>query len=182
MSKHFTKNQEGIRFLRGALSLSQAAIVVRGRLARRVREEAEKQGLSVEEYLVELLSQGLDPRDRAREYIEAAKELLNQAKEELSKGDVRQAAEKLWGATALAIKAYAWLREGRRLVSHGELWEYTDKLGDALGEWVYDSWNAGNSMHTCFYEGWCRRKHVEQALKRVERLVRKIAEIIENPN
>ena len=36
-------------------------IIVCGRLARRVREEAKKLGLSVDEYLVELLSQGLDP-------------------------------------------------------------------------------------------------------------------------
>ena len=37
------------------------ALLIRGRLARRVREEAEKHGLSVEEYLVELLTRGLDP-------------------------------------------------------------------------------------------------------------------------
>ncbi len=56
------------------------AIVVRGRLAQRVREEAERLGVSIDEYLVELLSQGLDPRDRAIEYVEAAKELLEKSK------------------------------------------------------------------------------------------------------
>ncbi len=30
-------------------------------------------------------------------------------------------------------------------------------------------------MHTCFYEGLCTEKHVELALKRIERLVRKVA-------
>ena len=158
--------------------MSQASIVVRGRLARRVREEAEKQGLSVEEYLVELLSQGLDPRERALEYIEAAEGLLGQASEELRRGDIRQAAEKLWGATALAIKAYAWLREGRRLVSHGELWEYVERLARELGDWVSDAWNAGNSMHTCFYEGWCTKWHVEQSLKKIKKLVREVATLV----
>ncbi len=57
------------------------ALVIRGRLARRVREEAEKYGLSVDEYLVELLSQGLDPKDRAQEYVEAAEDLLKEARE-----------------------------------------------------------------------------------------------------
>ena len=158
--------------------MSQATIIVRGRLARRVREEAEKQGLSVEEYLVELLSQSLDPRERAREYIEAAKELLEQAREELEKGDIRQAAEKLWSAAALAVKAYAWLKDGKRLTSHGELWEYKRRLENELGEWVYDAWMSANGMHTCFYESWCTERDVRTAYKRIERLVNTIASMI----
>ena len=160
--------------------MSQAVIVVRGRLARRVREEAEKLGVSVDEYLVELLSQGLDPKSRAVEYIEAADELLREAQEELDKGDVRQAAEKLWGAAALAVKAYAYWRDGRRLTSHGELWEYKRGLEDELGEWVSDAWNAGNTMHICFYEAWCTGKDVSTAYKRVEKLVKEVAARIKN--
>jgi len=83
------------------------SIVVRGRLARRIREEAEKLGLTVEVYIVELLIQGLGPRERAVEYVEAAEELLKEAQEELGRGNARQAAEKLWGAVTLTIKAYA---------------------------------------------------------------------------
>jgi len=151
------------------------AIVVRGRLAERVREEARKLGLSVEEYVVDLLSQGLDPKERAVEYIEAAEELLREAREELEKGNVRQAAEKVWGSTALAIKAFAYWKAGKRLVSHAELWEFKRVLEDELGEWVSDSWNAGNTMHICFYEGWCIKRDVERAYKRVERLVNEVA-------
>ncbi len=50
------------------------------------------------------------------------------------KGDVQQAAEKLWGAAALAVKAYASWREGKRLASHRELWEYSKKLINELEE------------------------------------------------
>ncbi len=149
-------------------------IVVRGRIAKRVREEAEKLGVSIDEYLIELLSQGLDPKDRALEYIEVAKELLREAREELDKGNVRQAAEKVWGAAALAIKAYAYWREGRRLSSHGELWEYKRRLAKELGRWISDAWAHANAMHTCFYEGWCAREDVEDALNQVEKLVREI--------
>jgi len=147
-------------------------------LVERARREARKLGMSVEEYLAELLVQGLDPRDRAKEYVEAAKDLVVQAREELEKGDIGQAAEKLWGATALAIKAYAWWKEERRLPGHGELWEYKDRVAEELGDWVNDAWAHGNAMHTCFYEGWCTRKSVEATLKRVERLVREIEERI----
>ena len=154
------------------------AVVLRGWLARRVKEEAERLGFSVEEYLVELLSQGLDPRDKAREYVEAAKDLLREAEEESEKGNVRQAAEKLWGAAALTIKAYAYWREGKRLTSHGELWEYKRKLEDELGEWVSDSWYAASAMHTCFHEGWCAGKDITTAQKRVEKLVKEVSSLI----
>ena len=64
----------------------------------------------------------LIPRERARGHVEAAEELLEQAREELGRGDGGQAAEKLLGAAALAVKAYAYWRESRRLVSHRGLW------------------------------------------------------------
>ena len=152
-----------------------SAIVVRGRLAKRIREKAEKLGISVDEYLVELLSQDLDPRDRVREYIEAAEELLQEAREELGKGNVRQAAEKLWGAATLTVKAYAYWRDGKRLTSHGELWEYKRKLIKELGKWVHDSWANATEMHICFYEGWCSKEDIENALEAIEKLVREVA-------
>ena len=155
--------------------MSRPAIVVRGRLAERVRREAERLGVSVDEYLVELLCQGLDPKDRAMEHIEAALDLLEEAREELGRGDARQAAEKLWGAAALAVKAYAWWRDGRRLTSHGELWEYKRRLEDELGEWVHDAWANATEMHICFYEGWCNERDIRTAYKRVEKLVREVA-------
>ena len=64
-------------------------VVLRGRLAKRVREEAIRLGLSVDEYLVEVLSQGLDPRNRALEYIEVSEDLLREAREELERGSIR---------------------------------------------------------------------------------------------
>ncbi|ACB39419.1 PaREP1 family protein [Pyrobaculum neutrophilum] len=151
-----------------------SALTLPRNIAERVREEARRLGMSVEEYLVDLLTQGLDPRSRAEEYINAARDLLEQAREELERGDVRQAAEKLWGAAALAVKAYAAWREGRRLASHGELWEYSTVLRRDLGRWAADAWNAGNAMHTCFYEGWCRKEHVEDAIEEVGKLVREV--------
>ncbi len=155
-----------------------ATVTIRGRLARRVRDEARRLGLSVEEYLVELLSQGLDPRDRAREYAEAARDLLEQAWEELERGDWRQAAEKLWGAAALAVKAYAYWREGRRLTSHGELWEWKRRLEGELGEWVSDAWAQANTMHICFYEGWCNSEDVRKAYERVKKLVEDVGKLV----
>ena len=160
--------------------MSIATITVPRRIAERIRREAEKAGISTDEYIVELLTQGLDPPERAKEYIEAARSLVEEAWEELKKGNVRQAAEKTWGAAALAVKAYAYWKEGRRLTSHRELWMYTDIIAKEFGEWVNDAWNQAGGMHICFYEGWCSRSHVEAALKQVSRLVDEIARRITN--
>ncbi len=143
-------------------------------LLQKLKNEAKRIGLSVEEYVLELIIRDLDPRERARRYIELARDLLKQAHSELNKGDVRQAAEKTWGAAALAVKAYAEWRDGARLSSHGELWEYTGKIIGELGEWVQDAWMNAVGMHICFYEGWCTRQHVEAALRRVKRLVSQV--------
>ncbi len=89
--------------------------------------------------MLELVAQGLDPKDKAKEYIEAARDLLSQAREELKRGNARQAAEKLWGATALAVKAYASWKHNKVLRSHAELWEYKRKMMKDLGEWVNSS-------------------------------------------
>ena len=163
---------------RGLPAVCTEAILLPRTVVRRLRNAAERQGISLEEYLLEVLSQDLDPRDRAREYIEAAEELLERARIELGKGDVRQAAEKAWGAAALAVKAYAYWRDGKRLTSHGELWGYTTVLRKELGKWVYSAWNAGQAMHTCFYEGWCSQEHVEHALEEIEKLVKSVKERI----
>ena len=146
-------------------------VVVSGITARRLREEAEKLNLSLDEFILELVTQNLDPVDRAKEYVKASGELLAEARRELKEGNIRQAAEKIWGAAALAVKAYALWREGKRLISHRELWEYKSVVADELGGWVLDTWAHANSMHTCFYEGWCTQKDMKEALARVERLV-----------
>ena len=156
------------------LGVVSNVITLPERVIRRIREEAHKLGMTYEEYLVELITQGLNPHDKAVEYIETALELLNKAREELRRGDVRQAAEKLWGATALAVKAYAWWKEGRRLTSHGELWEYSKRIMEELGAWVSDSWAQATAMHVCFYEGWCTARHVEEAIKRIEKLLNEV--------
>ncbi|WP_420917869.1 PaREP1 family protein [Pyrodictium abyssi] len=147
--------------------------------AERLEREASRLGIGLEEYVLELLLRNLDPLERAREYAEAARGLLERAREELERGDVRQAAGEAWGAAALAVKAYAAWRDGKRLTSHEGLWEYKRVMKKDLGERVSDAWYAGQSMHVCFYEGWCAREGVEEALERIKRLVEEVEKRVE---
>ncbi len=146
-------------------------ITVAGRIAKRIREEARRLGMASQEYLVELVTQGLGPGGRVVEYVESAKELLEGAREGLGRGDVRQVAEKAWGAAALVVKAYAEWREGRRLTSHKELWEYKRVMERDVGEWVHNAWMNAVGMHVCFYEGWCVWEDVGRSLEEIARLV-----------
>jgi len=154
------------------------AIIIKGVAARKLKEEAKKLDLGLDEYLLDLLTQNLDPRDRSKKYVEASEELLAEARKELEKGNIRQAAEKVWGSAALAVKAYASWKDGKQLTSHKELWEYRRKLEEELGEWGYDAWMAVNGMHTCFYEDWCTKEDVKEALTRVKKLVEEIKQKI----
>lgn len=160
------------------LVLVLTTITIPHSIYERLRKRAFKAGVLVEELVLELLTRDIDPKDKAMDYVEAARGLLEQAREELEKGNIRQAAEKVWGAIALAIKAYAYYKEKRRLASHSELWEYKDTVAEELGGWVSDTFRQANSMHTCFYEGWCTEKDVKEVMVKVNELVNVIAEKI----
>jgi uncharacterized protein (UPF0332 family) len=148
------------------------------RIAERIRKEAEKQGLTPEAYIIEAVTRDLDPDEKAREYIESASTLIEQAKEELRKGDLRQASEKVWGACALAIKAHAAARKGLVPKSHADLWRYKDEVVNELGEWVRGAFLMADSMHKNFYEGLATAKDVTVALGEVEKLVKAIREVL----
>jgi len=55
--------------------------------------------------------------------------------------------EQLNGACALAIKAHALHREGRRLESRRELWVYKNRVAREFGEWVRHAFMVADSMH-----------------------------------
>ncbi|MEM3996480.1 MAG: PaREP1 family protein [Pyrobaculum sp.] len=147
-------------------------------VVRKLRSVAEEAGVSLEDFLLEAVLSGADPPARAKTYVEAAAELLADAEEELKVGDLRQAGEKVWGSVALAVKAYAYWREGLRLSSHGELWRYKDVLARELGDWVRDAWMHATAMYVNFYEGWATREDVEKALVLAKKFVEAVKAVI----
>ena len=132
----------------------------------KLRKLAELRGATVEELVLDLVADDMTTAEAVEAYWEAAKGLLSEAEEELSKGDLRQASEKIWGSAALAVKAVAQMLDGARLTSHGELWAYVDELSARLDKpELMRLWQMANSMHVNFYEGWATRRHVEEALR-----------------
>ena len=144
-----------------------------------LRRRAEEIGVSVDEYLLDLITRDSDPREAFDKYLRGARELLELAKEELMRNNLRQASEKIWGACALAIKAYVLARYSKRVESHRELWIYKDKVAEELGNWIRITFKLANSMHTNFYENLATRKDVEDVLNEVEKLVNTITNALE---
>ncbi len=141
-------------------------------------KRASEAGMSIEEYLLDILVRDVDPGTGAEKYLEGAQQLLEQARQELESGDLRQASEKIWGACALAIKAHALARKGLRLESHRDLWIYKNEVARELGDWVRIAFKLADSMHKNFYEDLATREDVEDVLREVEKLVKSVAKIL----
>jgi HEPN domain-containing protein len=156
-----------------------ASISVPKGLYERLRKAAEAQGLPVEGYVLGLIAESVDPANLPESYREASEELMSQAREELAKGDLRQAGEKAWGAAALMLKSLAHRRDGLRLSGHGELWEYVGRLAEETGDRELGRlWRSVFSMHVNFYEGWATRTHVEEADRDAEELFERLKRLL----
>ena len=107
-------------------------------------------------------------------YAEAARHLLAQAREELERGDVRQASEKGWGAAAQMVKAVAE-RRGWEHRTHAALFRVVSDLAEETADdEIRDLFAVANSLHINFYENWNTAENVAQHLVSVERFVGKL--------
>jgi len=80
--------------------------------------------LHVQDIVLERLMAGMDPKNRARDYIESAIFLLREAEKGINEKNPRQASEKIWEAAALTIKAHTyWKRENvfQVIVTYGSI-------------------------------------------------------------
>lgn len=103
---------------------------------------------------------------------------LNEAEELLTKGDPVQASEKLWGATAGAVKAVA-AKRGIKLRSHRDLWEFVDELADELDDpEIVKLFSIANALHQNFYEAWMPLGVVKKNVEAVKQLNERLREIM----
>ncbi len=87
-------------------------------------------------------------------YLELNGKYLREAEEFLTRGDLTQASEKLWGAAAEILKAVA-AKRGMEIGTHASLWEYLSKLTEEHPDWgLTELFAMASALHTNFYEGW----------------------------
>ncbi len=153
-------------------------ITISQTVEKELRRLCEETGRSIDEILLDMLMRDMDPESKARNYVEAANDLIRQARTELGRNNFRQASEKIWGAAALAIKAYVLHKHKKHVYRHVDLWRYKSIVANEFGDWVRDAWLMAYSMHKNFYEGHADREDIERALLAVEKLVKTIYKVV----
>ena len=161
--------------------MENISIVLPKKLGERLKEKAEEIGVLPEELAIELLhkdlNQELDPEDLVGHYKALSEKYLAEAKEFLGKGDLVQTSEKLWGATALAVKMVA-AKKGLKLERHGSLWDFVDKLSEEReDEDILNLFHSANSLHRNFYENQMTERAIEIASRNIERLITKLKDL-----
>ena len=107
-------------------------------------------------------------------YREQSRIFLAQAREELGKGDIPQASEKAWGATAQMLKAIADKR-GWPHQSHRYFYVINRKLRRETGDGELTRlFNQAKGLHGNFYENEYEAQDLEDLLPEIERLVDKL--------
>ena len=110
-------------------------------------------------------------------YEAGSRHLLRQAEEELAAGDARQAAEKGWGAAALAVKAYCaqnrWKHD-----SHFRLRQAVRRIARITGDKEFSYlFRTADLLHVCFYEDFYNVDEVGEYLVDILIFLDKLAEL-----
>ena len=110
----------------------------------------------------------------AQAYRTASRGLLAQGREELARGDARQASEKGWGAAAQMAKAVGeergWPHRG-----HAQLFRIVERLVNETGDAnISNLFQVASGLHHNFYENWDIAQNVARALDEVERFLDKL--------
>ncbi|MBW8050252.1 MAG: hypothetical protein FVQ77_07930 [Cytophagales bacterium] len=112
-----------------------------------------------------------------KNYIKVADKFLKDFEKEMKKGELQQASEKIWGAAAQIVKAYAqkkgWVHNG-----HRELFEVVGKIASETDdEELRGLFGNASALHSNFYEGWFSKKDVIANSEQVKKFVDKIKSI-----
>jgi len=155
-------------------------IILPRKLSDKIREKVAETGYLPDELGVEFVRMGLneelDPEDLVEQYRELSEKYLAEAKEFLSTGDLVQASEKLWGASALAVKSVA-AKRGLQSEKRGGLWVFVNLLAkESEDKDIVGFFGEANALHRNFYEDEMEKESVDILAPRIEQLIAKLKE------
>ncbi len=114
-----------------------------------------------------------------QQYQQASERFLAQARQELAAGDLPQASEKGWGATAQILKAVAEQR-GWEHSRHRHHLVTVSRLRAETGDGDIRRWfNTASALHENFYEDTMQAFEVAESLHDVEALLNKILPLLD---
>jgi hypothetical protein len=157
-------------------------LILPKKIEKKLKEECERSGASIEELALEALCRGMDeridPLDRAELYARLSEKYLREADDLLAKKDHIQASEKLWGAAALMVKAVA-ASKGISISSHGELFSFVRRLGEEeKNPELRRLFSVASTLHQNFYENWLSGDVVKEYSEDVKQLVAELKKLI----
>ena len=111
-------------------------------------------------------------------YREQSRIFLTQAYEELAKGDLPQASEKGWGATAQMLKAVAQER-GWQHRRHRDLYQIVGMLRlEIVDPELTSLFSAATALRVNISENWHTAQDVEDHLRRVDRFLNRLEKLL----
>ena len=107
-------------------------------------------------------------------HTDTSRRFIEQAEDELRRGDSLQACEKAWGAAAHAVKSIAE-REGWEHNSHAALFRAVHGISEMTSDPdIIVLFNTASSLHQNFYEGWLDAQYITRSIEYVKRLLDKL--------
>ena len=104
----------------------------------------------------------------------ASRQLMAQGRQEMERGDTRQASEKGWGAAAQMVKDISE-RRGWEHRSHASLFTAVSTLVEETGDdEIRRLFAVASSLHVNFYENWDTAQNVSAGLNDVQRFLDKL--------
>jgi len=145
-----------------------------------IEELARATGWRISDIINELKNIDVDPSERSEGYRELFKEYYEEAQQHKTRGDTRQAAEKLWGAVTALVKLYASLKG--MPVTHWSL-SRLDKFVENNVEEEYkklfrDLLDKAHILHEHFYEGYLSSEGFEARWREVIELIERAREVV----
>ena len=115
----------------------------------------------------------LEP-ESSEKYAAMSQRYIEQADEEFEKGDLGQASNKAWGATALALKSIAE-RRGWNHNKHGLLYDISGQVADELAlPHLRARFRSANAMHQNYYEDWMAVDEVRDGIEDAKTYLREL--------
>jgi len=158
--------------------MASASIILPQKLVVKLRDKAEESDSLPDELAIEILFKGLgeelDPEDLVEQYQTLSEKYFTDGKELLKGGDLVQASEKLWGATALTVKMVA-AKRGLKLDQHGSMWAFVSEISRKKKDrGIIRFFYSANALHRNFYENEMTEEMVRVAVEDVEKLITKL--------
>jgi hypothetical protein len=114
--------------------------------------------------------------------VQISRRLIQQARQELERGDRLQATEKVWGALAQMLKAHGQQRGWLNLGSHRTVGRIAQQLGAEYAELaVLNAYIAADNGHRNFYDNEMSPPEIEDIITVVARVLPELESALSAP-